>query len=225
MTAPPPEVIAERDMESFSVAGRSGDIVRDNGRYKNVHIPYECALLPQDNRGLRQSAVWFVNALGPNVNYQRLEDTYNPQCFRMGRVSGALNVKSIVERAGTFTITFDCKPQRFLKSGEIPIFLLAPDVLYNQYAFTALPLITVHGSGAGTLTVGNITVEIKAMDGHIVFDSDLQNAYRVADSGTLENMNGSIRAPVYPELRPGENVVSWTGDITGVEIIPRWWTL
>ena len=93
--------------------------------------------------------------------------------------------------------------------------------LLNPTAFTALPLITVTGTGAGTLTVGDVTVTINSMPrGVIVLDSDTQNAYYGAF-----NLNSTISAPEFPTLPAGESVVRWTGGITGVEIIPRWATV
>ena len=38
MTAPPDHVIAERDIERKEVPGRSGDVIIDNGRYKNITV-------------------------------------------------------------------------------------------------------------------------------------------------------------------------------------------
>ena len=68
---------------------------------------------------------------------------------------------------------------------------------------------------------GDVTVTINSMPrGVIVLDSDTQNAYYGAF-----NLNNTISAPEFPTLPSGESVVRWTGGITGVEIIPRWWTL
>jgi phage-related protein len=82
------------------------------------------------------------------------------------------------------------------------------------------PLITVYGAGAGTLTAGGRTVQLKSLDGWLTLDCDLQNAYK----GT-QNKNNTIFAPEFPVLPPGESAVTWTGGVTRVEIIPRWWTL
>ena len=48
MLAPPDHVVAERDIERKEVPGRSGDVIIDNGRYKNVTVKYSCAILPED---------------------------------------------------------------------------------------------------------------------------------------------------------------------------------
>lgn len=66
-----------------------------------------------------------------------------------------------------------------------------------------------------------MTVTINSMPrGAVVLDSNTQNAYLGA-----VNLNSTISAPEFPTLPAGESAVRWTGGITGVEIIPRWWAL
>lgn len=212
----------ERDIELISVTGRSGDLIRDNGRFKNITVSYPvfiCKNFPEKSAAAR---AWLLSKSG----YRRLEDEYNPDIFRMAMFKGPLNFEaSFLNRTGEATLSFYCKPQRFLKSGEFPIVLESASILWNPTLFPALPLLTVYGTGAGTVTVGDVTLQIKANDDHIVFDSDMQDAYRVADSGALENKNASVYAPEFPRLPAGETPISWTGAINRVEIIPRWWTL
>lgn len=111
-------------------------------------------------------------------------------------------------------------PQRFLKIGEIPMTLTAPKTIHNP-GMEALPLITVYGTGAGSVTVGGVTVDIKSLDEYVILDCDTQNAYR----GILENKNNTISAPEFPTIPPGESRVGWTGGVERVEIVPRWWVL
>lgn len=225
MTQPPKAVIPERLVDTIAVPGRSGALIMDSKSYANVQMSYQCAILPEDDSSLRAAVEAAMPLLMPTAEYKRLECTYYPDSYRMARVSNKISIESIVEEAGKFEIPFDFKPQRYLKSGEHPILLSGDCILWNPTNFPALPLITVYGSGAGELIVGDIVVQIKANDGHIVLDSEMQDAYRVADSGALENKNGSIYAPDFPHLPAGETAISWMGDITRIEIIPRWWTL
>jgi phage-related protein len=143
----------------------------------------------------------------------------------MARVYSEITVESIVEKAGIFTVNFDFKPQRFLKTGEHMLSFGAAGTIWNPTLFPAKPIITVYGTGAGTVTVGDQTVTIKAIEDQIILDCDLQQAYRQLGDGAPENMNGNIKAPDFPQLLAGGNPVRWTGDIERVEIIPRWWTL
>jgi phage-related protein len=119
-----------------------------------------------------------------------------------------------------FEIGFDCKPQRFVKSGENAVVFTSNGSLFNQYGQIALPFITLYGQGAVSLTIGDCVVEVNALDGTLYLDSDTQNAYN--DSG---NQNLNINAPVFPVLGDGEIPIVFSGGIERVEIIPRWWEL
>lgn len=223
MTAPPKMVFAEPDVDTISIAGRSGDLILDNGRYKNVSVPYNCAILPENGQSMRSAAERAVTILKPSAQYMRLENTYHPGTFRLARVSREVSIESIVEEAGIFTVEFDCKPQRFFTEGEAPIIFNAPGELVNQW-FPALPIITVHGAGDCTVTVGDCTVTLFDMTHPITLDCDMQDAYW-DDDGQIVNANQQISAPAFPVLQPGANAIIWTGSVARVEIIPRWWTL
>lgn len=212
----------ERDVELVAVPGRNGELILDNGRYKNISVSYPISICRDFPSKAAVARGWLMSKSG----YKRLEDGYDPDHFRMAMFKGPIDFDvSFLSRTGEATLTFNCKPQRFLKAGEHAIPMAAPGSLWNPTGFPALPLITVYGTGAGTLTVGERTVEIKALEGHIVLDSDTQNAYYVSESGTYVNQNGVIYAPEFPVLEAGQTPISWTGDITNIEIIPRWWTL
>lgn len=224
LTSPPPKIFAERDVEKISVADRSGDLIRDNGRYKNVQIPYKCTLIPNAWESYRDAAERAVQILASTAGYKRLTNVYEPWCYRLARISTGISIASLVEQAGAFEVSFDCKPQRYLFSGEIPITFTTPGELYNDH-FPALPLIKVTGTGDSTLTIGGTLVKIFDQTEPIFLDCDLQNAYRETAEGIKENRNSFISAPVFPVLQPGANTVTWTGGIASLDITPRWWTL
>lgn len=212
--------LAGRKLDTQSVPGRNGDLLFPQNAYQNyvqsyeIYVSAERIRLP---RAMREVANWLCGPTG----YQKLEDSYDVETYRRAYFAGPLDVESVLHRFGRATIEFNCQPQRFLRVGNLAVQAAQGQALLNPTAFAALPLITVTGTGAGTLTVGGVTVTINSMPrGVIVLDSDTQNAYYGAF-----NLNSTISAPEFPTLPAGESVVRWTGGITSVEIIPRWWTL
>lgn len=213
----------ERDVEKKSVPGRNGDLIYDNGRFKNVRVPYPVSICKDFAENASGARAWLLSGLGV---YLRLEDLYNPDSFRMAAFVGPVDFDMhYLNKAGEAVLYFDCKPQRFLKLGEQAVEFTTPGVLRNPTLFPAKPIIMIYGTGAGTVTVGDQTVIVKSIEDQITLDCDLQHAYRQVGEGATENMNTNISAPEFPQLLPGENTVSWTGDIERVEIIPRWWTV
>lgn len=208
----------ERDVENIEIPGRSGDIIIEHDRFKNIKVTYPCFVpkgLQANMEGLR---AWLLSGRG----YRRLTDGYDTAHYRMAQYKAALEPEIRAQgRAAEFDVVFDCQPQRWLLTGETEITLESGQQLQNPTSFAALPLITVYGTGAGVLTVGTVSVEIKRMpDGVLVLDCEKQDAY----SGST-NRNNTIQASEFPSLPAGKTAVSWSGNITGVKIVPRWWTL
>lgn len=225
ITKIPAQTMPERDVEIISIPGKHGDLIFDQGRYKNVSRIYECAVFPEIRQDYYSAVRAVCDLLRPAAGYFRLEDTYEPDVFRMARPVGRLQVESIVERAGIFTAEFDCKPQKFFKYGEYVQTLLEQSSIYNDTAYPASPLIRVFGAGPGEISVGGVTVQIKDLADPLVLDCELQNAYTVDGAGGVTNKNASIFAPTFPVLKPGENGIHWSGGVEYLEITPRWWTL
>lgn len=211
---------AERDVEKVVVPGRNGEMILDNGRLKNISIQYPISFAGDFQTHALAAKAWLLSSGG----YKRLTDSYNPEYFRMAAFVGPIDFDvTLLNRVGETTLTFDCKPQLYLKSGELPLRFSHPTVLLNTGS-PALPNIHIFGEGTGELTIGKTTVSILGFNGDITLDCEDMDAYRVAD-GLLVNCNGLIYAPEFPVLQPGENSISWSGGIDHIEIIPRWWTL
>lgn len=213
-----------RDVTPVEIPGRNGVLLLDNGRYKNIPVAYPAFIHRRFANNAAAARAWLLAGTG----YRRLEDDYHPEEYRLARFSGPLEFEAhFLNRSGEMTLEFDCKPQRYSKAGDRPIQLSQSGTsLHNPYAFTALPCITVYGSGPGNLQVGSTTVQIKALDGSLTLDSEIQDAYKIPAPGQpAQNKNNTIFAPEFPALAPGDNTVSWTGGIERVEVVPRWWTI
>jgi phage-related protein len=100
------------DYEFVEIQGRNGDLVLDNGRFKNITVTYPCGVA--DVSKLAEIRTWLYSKRG----YQRLSDDYNANEYRLGVVSENLDVTPFNNHLANFTVTFNCKPQRFLTSGE-----------------------------------------------------------------------------------------------------------
>ena len=215
----PIRVLPERVQTATEIAGRNGALLMVDGNWQNYEQEYE-VYISAEKRGLVRAARAVAEWLTAPVGYQRLEDSYEPDVYRMAFYEGGQDIESILNRFGRATISFNCKPQRFLKSGEATKTFTAAGSLTNITKFDALPVITVYGSGAGTVTVGGITVTLSAIDEYTVLDCELMDAFK----GSV-NKNPTVTATEFPKLVPGVNTISFSGGVTSLEIIPRWWTI
>lgn len=109
----------ERDVELIEIPGRNGDFSLDKGRFKNITVTYPAFNYETNLTDFRTRLSDFRNALKSKLGYQRLEDTFHPDEYRMATFVDMIDVNPVMyNTASTIELTFNCKPQRFLKSGE-----------------------------------------------------------------------------------------------------------
>lgn len=140
--------VPQRDVEKISVPGKNGDIVFDNGRFQNVDVTYKIFIA----NNFTQKLALLKNWLRSDIGYQRIEDSYYPDEYRVGRVSNITVDPRSRNRFGMVTVVFDCFPQKFLKSGEETMNIIDPDtgllpsefVVNNPTAYNALPIIRIY---------------------------------------------------------------------------------
>ena len=214
---PPGYAYPERDYTITHIPGRNGDIIQDNGCYKNVERTYEVSFdAPNEDFATYANAVsaWLHSTTG----YARLEDSYEPNYYRMATYQESNIFENLYNQAGTATIVFECKPQRFLKTGDNIITIQNSLTIMNPTGFEAYPLFKVTGT-SGVLTVNGNSITFSSIDGFVMLDCELQDAYK-------ENINkNSTISGTFPVLKPGSNTIRWTGSISSVTMKPRWWTI
>lgn len=210
----------ERDYEMVSIPGKNGQLAIDHGRYENIEVTYPCFIWANTQQEFREKMRTIRAKLTSKLGYKRLEDTYHPDEYRMAIYKAGIEVDPVYyNRAGEFELTFDCKPQRFLKSGENQVTVANNGTITNPTLFESLPIIETQG--AGTLTINNSTITI-TNTGKTILDSEMMEAY-MEENGAIIPKNDSVSGE-FPKLQSGANTVSRTG-ITSVKITPRWWTL
>lgn len=214
---PPGYAYPERDYTITHIPGRNGDIIQDNGCYKNVERTYEVSFdVPNEDFATYANAVsaWLHSTTG----YARLEDSYEPNYYRMATYQESNIFENLYNQAGTATIVFECKPQRFLKTGDNIITIQNSLTIMNPTGFEAYPLFKVTGT-SGVLTVNGNSITFSSIDNFVMLDCELQDAYK-------ENINkNSTISGTFPVLKTGSNTISWTGGISSVTMKPRWWTI
>ena len=137
----------ERDVEMISIPGRDGAFAQDKGRFSNIEVTYPAGLFGVDRADFAQAISDFRNMLASRKGYCRLEDDYNPGEYRMAVFKAGVDVTPASLESGEFSVTFDCKPQRFLTSGETAVALSSGDDITNPTLFDARPVLQVWGYG------------------------------------------------------------------------------
>lgn len=208
----------ERIYDSFQVPGRNGDLQIDTGTYSNAVVAYDASMINFTPDKAKAVRVWLLASGG----YMRLEDTYNPEEFRLAKYSGPVEWSDFSQmlRHSNVQLVFDSKPQRFLIQGDM--WQDKPTSLTNPTAFNALPYIEIKTqANAAELRIGNCTINIGNLNG-IKFYLDAETCDAVGVNG--ENYNSHISIHNALILPPGTTSIEYPG-INICKIKPRWWTL
>lgn len=206
-----------RDYNIIPVPGRNGDLVGPEKRFLNGTLTYPAFIYSNFKTNIHD----FRNFLLSLVGYHDLSDTYHPNEFRKVLFRGPFETEVESKNdAGRFEIEFECKPQRFLTSGNTKTTLTANGSITNPTRFDSQPLLRVYGTG--TLGIGSQSITITQADTYTDIDCEMMDAFK----GTAnKNIYVQLTDYNFPVLKPGANNISLGTGITKVEITPRWWTL
>ena len=206
-----------RSYNMIAIPGRNGDLVGYERRFENQDVTYPAFIYSDFTRNIEAFRSFLLSLRG----YHKLVDTYHPDEYRMAVYQGPFEPDVVSKNdAGSFDVTFNCKPQRFLRSGEDVFTLTGNGYIYNPTLFDSQPLFRVYG--AGDLGVNGDTITITQADGYTDIDCEMMDAYKGSVS---KNAYVELSANDFPVLHAGDNPITLGAGISRVEITPRWWTV
>lgn len=150
--------------ETVTVPGRNGTLFLDENTFENIEVEYTVFFDGKNEGRFHDRLAQFRAALMSKRGYLRLSDTYHPEEFRLARYKADFKVDPIMyNRAGSFKLVFDCKPQRYLKVGEMPSTFTDSYEFYaymrNPTPFASGPLLMIYGYGDLLINDHVISVE------------------------------------------------------------------
>lgn len=209
----PPITLPSERATFTNVPGRSGSLTTLEGDevYDDLLLTATCFIsdpsrIPEIAAWLRGSGtVTFANRQGG---------------FYHARVVNQISFEKILRGNPhrSLAVNFRCQPFWYMADVQPITLTTSGTFVNNPGSVSSEPVITVYGSGEVTLMVGMTIVELE-ISGSITLDTPLMEAY----SGSA-SMNSAMSGD-FPVLLPGQNAVSWTGNVTKVEIQPNWRSL
>ena len=211
----------EYDAEFISIPGRSGDIINPNRRFANIKVTYTVFLARKNIAALaavlRDIKGWLYSE--PD-RYHELTDSYDAEYFRYGVISGNLDIEEQLNKVGSFTVTFNCKPYKYSFAGQETVSADASELtITNPTAFESRPYIKLYGNGTVVIMIQpqGRGMMISNLDEYIEIDSELMNCFK----GTVLK-NDTVKGAEYPVFKSGVCTINCTGDVSRIEVIPRW---
>lgn len=207
----------QRSVEKYHIPGRNGALIIDNGYFENFLLQIECDI--DSKRGdieLVASKIkeWLQSVLSYDELYLSNKDKYYEAIF-----VNKLDITEEFKNFGSCILIFDCKPLRKGINDNV-LNITTPTILNNPTYLNSLPYVKIYGSGNVTLAINNRNLVIKNLEEFIEIDSEMMNCYKTID-GVIKNENNKMYSP-FPFFEPGVNNISWTGNITKIEVLCRW---
>lgn len=228
------------NVTTIKVPGRNGDLHYFDGSYQNRTATAPCFIL---NKAMQFDVDRVNQWLMKGQEYRKLWFESDPDHYLMARVASGISNKPVLNLLNGFDLAFDCKPQRYLMDGSIPIDitqqLKEAYTIKNPTNNEAFPLFVINGkclTGRLQLYITDTPGSNQAkslmvvgpFDGQIIFDAENNIVYGdgirndtefTPPSKTFSFLGGSmtyVRAlyPLYEE-----------GGYMSIKIIPRWWIL
>lgn len=204
----------KRRVSYMDVPGRDSSLRRDEGTYEDITLSVECSFIGDTYQKISELKSWLLNAGETDLVF-----SYQPDRKYIAQVVNSIDFEVILKITSHFVIVFNCQPFQYAVENE-PVNITTDSTLINPGTIISFPTIKVNGTGAGSVTVNGKSVSFSNIDEHVILNSEIQETYK--DAGTdLINKN-STKTGDYPVLLPGENIISFSGGVTSLEITPNW---
>lgn len=217
MIAPPTRPHPARKGELIDVPGVNGKLFQDEGVFDRILVTLPCATT--DNSNIDAISGW-LSGEGDLVFGDEPERAYHARITK--EFSRSNRMPRL--RGQSFNITFDCEPFRYNVHPEADADVYTSgETITNPGTWPSAPLLTVNGTGDGTLMIGNETLIFNDLIGYIIVDCEAKIAYTGGTSAADPMMLATQHLTgEWPVIQPGASFVSFTGGIKSVVITPRW---
>lgn len=212
----------EKVVSAYTIPGRSGDLVIDEETYSNTDRVYNVAMLVKENSTFQAAAATISKWLHSGHGYCRLEDSYEPEIYRMAYYRENASLTSLLRQGGRASITFHCKPQRYLKDGEKITTLSASGSILNPTDYPARPLLRIYATGTGSVTINGTEIEFNTVNEYVDIDCEEQICYK---GNELAGSKIEFSTNEFPQLNPGDNTINFGTGIASLQITPRWYII
>ena len=208
-----PEIVRpEERVTHITIPGRSGELTMTEG--ENIFNSYiqTVPLIVYTESAVRAAERWLRGE--DYVIFSGQEDL-----MQKARVINAVTFKKSGRNSDWWSaeVQFYCEPLKQKVTTEADIEVTeSGTTITNPGDVTSRPLIVITGSGSITISAGGKSISLTDIVSGMAVDSDTGWVLK----------NGQAQMGVYtgnfPELKPGDNTILFTGDVSKLTITPRW---
>lgn len=204
----------KRRISYIDVPGRDSALRRDESTYEDIILSVGCSFKGDPYSKISSIKSWLLNSGESDLIF-----SYQPDKKYIAQVVNSIDFEVVLKITSHFVVLFNCQPFQYA-TDNAPILTNCAITLQNPGTVAASPYIKVNGSGAGGLTVNGNSVSFSSIDQHVILNSEIQEIYK--DTGSELINKNATKTGYFPILLPGENTISFSENITSLEITPNW---
>ena len=204
------------DMENIPLANETVEITNGytikTGEYDPIELPITFRTKKANNiiDNLNDVIDWLTNIKDNKLVFSFMTDKY--YIVKNIKVE---NISRVYNRYNTITSMFILEPFKY-ENNETAIILNNNSSIYYHGTVQGECNIKIYGNGNIQLTINSETVQINNVNEYVELDSKFLLCLNSDKTSKTKDMIGN-----FPILDKGKNKISWTENISKIEILPR----
>ncbi|OCA97878.1 distal tail protein Dit [Clostridium beijerinckii] len=204
----------KRRVNTINIPGRDSNLIFDEKTYEDITLTVECSLKDKENLANKIDDIkaWLFETGQSDLIFSFQDDRKY-----IAQVVNAIDFKQIYNYFSEFPIIFNCRPFKYAVENNIINIIKTGTSVKNLGTIESEPVITIYGSGDIVLKINAQEVSLKGITEKVILNSVIQDCYD--DKGN--NLNGKMSGE-FLKLKPDENIIEWSGNVTKLELLPNW---
>ena len=204
--------VSQKQIETISIAGRNGTLTKELGFFdRNITVNFNFKTRNRDDNMSKK----IRNITSLLLNAKKISFTDDKEVYYKVKAVSVSDIERTLRMLGSFSVTFTVDPFAYYNLYS-KILLTNHSKIYNIGTYESEPCIKVFGTGNVTLNINNKELILKDINGYIEIDTELKETFK-------DNVSkNDKKVGEYPSFVVGENMISWSGNVTKIEIEPRW---
>jgi len=204
----------KRRVNYIDIPGRSSSVRYDEKTYGDITISVECGLKSREDLMGKIDEIkgWLFNTGESELTFSFQEDRKY-----IAQVVNSIDFNQVFKYLSKFPIVFNCRPFKYALQNTLITLTQSGEIINNPGTIESSPVITVYGTGDITLNINGRGIQLYGITNKIIINSEIMDCYDDA----MSNLNFKM-AGEFPKLDKGENILSFTGTVVKIEVLPNW---
>ena len=200
----------KRRVSTINIPGRNSNLRFDEKTYDDITLTVECSVKDKENLAnkIDDITAWLFGAGENDLIFSFQEDKKY-----IAQVVNAIDFKQVYKYFSEFPIIFNCRPFKYAVENNIEPINTSGAKVTNSGTIESEPVISIYGSGDIVFKINEQQISLKGVSEKIIVDSVIQDCYDDAGNNLNGNMSGE-----FLKMKPGENIIEWSGNVTKLEI-------